>query len=70
MRMLQRVADRLVGRLVPEVTASAVWYYQYECYQGRRCPQPTDPRSTWRRRYCHDSSGFCYDWENIGCCTP
>ena len=66
MRILRRMADRLVGRLVPEVTASAIWRYEYRCNQRIIC---NTVQKQYQRRHCHDS-GFCYDWENRGCCNP
>jgi hypothetical protein len=69
MRMLQRIADRLVSRLVPEVTASAYWYWETRCYSGLRCPPPAGPRYQAQRRYCHDGSNYCRPWENLGCCS-
>lgn len=66
MNALRRMADGLLGRFAPKVTASAGWYYQYRCILTK-CAQ--DPGGwTYQRRNCYDSTGFCYPWQNYGCC--
>jgi hypothetical protein len=67
MRILRRMADRLFSRLMPEVTASAIWRWEYQCNQSIVCNRVQKQR---QRRHCHDGTGFCYPWENYGCCSP
>lgn len=60
MRKLRSLTDRLMGRVVPEVTASAIWVTRYRCTPG--C-------GTFKRqkRQCHDSSGQCTPWVDVYC---
>jgi hypothetical protein len=65
MRVVQRVADGLLGMFVPKVTASAIYYWQYRCiYVAGTC--------AWRPQrqycYCHDSGGGCSQCSYAGCC--
>jgi len=56
------LTDRLVGLVVPEVKASALWIPQYRCLTTG-CAG----RGQAQRRQCHDGSGYCTPWVNDGC---
>ena len=60
MRKLRTLTDRLIGRLVPEVTAAAIWVYEYRCVPGCTNVQT-------QRRRCHDSGGGCDPWVRVLC---
>jgi len=60
MRRLRALTDRLIGRLVPEVTASALWITQRRCAAG--CG-----RWSTQTRQCHDGSGYCTPWQTVHC---
>jgi hypothetical protein len=62
---IQRMADRLVTRLVPKISASA-GDYEYACTPSY-CSSPYGQYvHQYRRRFCY--VGYCYAWENWGCC--
>jgi hypothetical protein len=58
---LRALTDRLVGLVVPEVKASALWLNQYRCIGG------CGGRGQGQTRQCHDGSGYCTPWTNVGC---
>ena len=62
MRKLRALSDRLVGLVVPSVTAQGFWYDQYTC--GVQC---SSTAKILRYRRCHDSSGYCTAWTSKGC---
>jgi hypothetical protein len=59
-RRLRSLADRLLGRLVPEVTASALWLTQHRCVAGCGFVKT-------ETRQCHDGSGYCTAWTTLHC---
>jgi hypothetical protein len=65
MRVVQRVADRLLSRFVPSVEASALWYWK--C--GACSIKDPDCAGNYRKRcqYCFDSTGQCTTTE-YRCC--
>jgi hypothetical protein len=63
MRKLRVLSDRLVGLVAPNVTAKGLWYWEYRC-TTTRC---SSTAYLYRRRYCHDGSGYCQAWQNVSC---
>ena len=61
-RILRSLTDRLLGRVAPEVTASALWIRQYRCL-NYGCAN----RGQGQYRDCQDSTGYCGPWYNDGC---
>ncbi|MBF9131101.1 hypothetical protein I0C86_19360 [Plantactinospora sp. S1510] len=61
MSKLRALTDRLVGLVVPEVKASALWYTETRCVSG------CGGRGQEQRRQCHDGSGVCGAWTNYYC---
>jgi hypothetical protein len=64
MRLLNRLADAALSRVLPTATAEAAW--DYRCNRSLSCPQSP---SFWanQRREC--SGGTCGDWETFQCCV-
>ena len=62
MRNIRALSDRLVGLVVPKVTAQGLWIDEYKC--GSTC---SSTAKILRHRRCHDSSGYCTAWVSEGC---
>ena len=60
MRTLRALTDRLIGRLVPEVPAAAIWITQTRCIAGCSLVKK-------EQRQCHDGSGVCTPWVFVNC---
>ncbi len=58
MRTMRSMLDRMMGRLVPEVSAGA--YTQTKCVAGCALVKTM-------ARGCHDASGVCGAWYMAGC---
>lgn len=64
--VFRRTADKLLSRLVPEVDASALYYWEYRCAPAN-CGGIAGKRKE-QKRQCHDGSGVCFDWQDTGLC--
>ncbi len=62
MLKLRGIADSLVSRIAPKVTADATWWTKSECRY-----QPNCSRGVLYTNQCWDSS-FCTGWTNTGRC--
>lgn len=62
MRTIRALSDRLVGLVVPNVTAKGLWIDEYRCTS--RC---SSTAYLLQHRRCHDSSGYCTAWTTQGC---
>lgn len=58
MRTMRSLMDRVLGRVVPEISAGA--YTQRRCVSGCSLVR-------LQTRGCHDASGYCGPWTNGPC---